>query len=208
MLFVTSAFSQLEYTVFMNNAAIRSVMMSICLTSIHAKWQQEVWWNIYQKSASLLFKASISFRLARMRILRHAWLTCCLFIPRSLNGDSCVPQDALKDTRDWVTLIQHSISQQNRKRKSTKSFIYIPELGSCQLPFGGRIYAYVCVRFYLFSRKGLDSHRLSELTECVGSYFGRANGWKVNFSVKVFFNFYFFMILLPFIMDLEDMSFD
>lgn len=140
-------------------------MMTNILLNIHPckngnrKW---IWWNIYQESASLFFKASISFHLARLRILWHAWLTCCLFFPRPLSGDSSVPQDSLRHTRDWVTLIQHSISQQKRKQKSTKSLVYIPELVSRQLPFGGHIYAHLLDRFYLFIRKrGLTHKRLT-----------------------------------------------
>lgn len=66
-----------------------------------------------------------------------------------------VSLEMLWDTRERVTLIQHSISQQKKEggKKSTKSLVYIPELVSHQLPFGGRIYARVLVWFYLFIRK-------------------------------------------------------
>lgn len=133
-----------------------------CLTSIHAKVAtgSECGGIFIRRVHHYFFKASISVHLPRLRILWHAWLVCCLFFPRPLSGDSSVPQDALGDTRDWVTLIQHSISQQKRKQnKSTKSLVYIPELVSCQLPFGGHIYTHLLVWLYLFIRRRRLTHR-------------------------------------------------
>lgn len=93
-----------------------------CLTSINAKtaagseYGGIFIWRVHH----YFFKASISFHLPGMRILWNAWMTCCLFFPRPLNGDSSVPRDALRHTRDRVTLIQHRIRQQWRKKSINK----------------------------------------------------------------------------------------